>query len=384
MELGSFNDSRTNVSHSRETDGPSVRNSRLKELMAELVPIATVIVIANMVVFVLFARKRSLRTPTNLFLLSLSISDCANGMVNIPVFLAIFVSPPSQVATFMVAVVVLHNFTLTLTAYHILAVTADKYFAVMKPFRRRLSMTKSFVIKIIAAVWLLSATVAVLEIPTLVIKYDPHTPNQIYLVLYFMAVFVLPFAFMVYAYVVMFCTLRKRKTLAQRRHHTQIYKHLSSDWKCLLIFTTMLVVFLVCWCPSFVIRMVLYFSDPQEWIKSDHFEIVMHVSTIIRYGSSVLNPLLYTMLKTDFITALKTFTSSRSNVKRRLHSSTRVTRRGTITNTAPTPLIAAKYDVRKHVKLEQWQIATVIEQGTNISHITPADTEYSIQFITVI
>ena len=373
MAHESFNITPTTVGHLPD------KKSVMNQLLAQFVPIATVIVIANMVVFVLFARKRSLRTPTNLFLLSLSISDCANGMVNIPVF---FTVATWWSAAGAVAVIVLHNFTLTLTGYHILAITADKYFAIMKPFWRRSSLTKRFVSKTIVAIWLISATIAALEIPTLRFFTDSAAARRIYLVFYFIAVFVFPFAFMFYAYIVMFYNLRKRKILAQRRHHNQVCKNLLNDWKCLLIFIAMLIVFIVCWCPSFAIRMVLDFGDPQEWKNSSQFSTVMHVCTIIRYGSSVLNPLLYTLLKTDFLAALKTITRSSSTIEHRQHSSTAITRKGTFSK---TPLIVAKYSVRKPVMLDDSpQIGAANEQGTDKTRLVSADAEYEIELLTVI
>ena len=335
MEEKQLNTSQTGATHKTANN-----DAYLKSFLSMFVPIAVAIVICNVLVFALFARKRILRTPSNMFLLSLSISDCANGLVNIPLFLSVtFVFQTWECRT---AVLVLHNFTLILTAYHILVITAERFFAIMKPFKRRSSLSKSFAVRVILAVWLVSGVIAAIEVPIHV--YDSPTFGKIYLLVYFLAAFVLPFLFMFYAFVVMFCTLRKRKCVARHRKDIRTYKKLLSDWKCLLIFTTMLVVFLICWCPSYVIRMVIIVFAREIWTYSPHFPKVLESFTIIRYVSSVLNPLLYTMLKADFINALRTFRRSRYNSDRSKASSYRAT----LTNhTQPRLSVSEKFNGRK-------------------------------------
>lgn len=57
------------------------------QVISEVLPIAIVIVLTNSLVFYLFAKRKSLRTPTNCLLLSLSLCDFMTGFIAIPLFI---------------------------------------------------------------------------------------------------------------------------------------------------------------------------------------------------------------------------------------------------------------------------------------------------------
>lgn len=68
--------------------------------VAQLLPIGTLIVFVNGVVFLLFAKNKRLRTPTNYFLFGLAVCDFLTGLINIPLTIIVLtrvMAPPAGV-----------------------------------------------------------------------------------------------------------------------------------------------------------------------------------------------------------------------------------------------------------------------------------------------
>ena len=85
-----------------------------------------------------------------------------------------------------------------------------------------------------------------------------------------------------------------RPTIYDRRRQAALEK------KCLVLVVTMATIFLLCWLPWYIV-MLLYriMNDVKE------LEIPAHVFVLVRYATSVTNPVLYTLFRRDFQTALK-------------------------------------------------------------------------------
>lgn len=75
-----------------------------------------------------------------------------------------------------------------------------------------------------------------------------------------------------------------------------------SEKRCLVIFVTMGILYLVCWCPWFTLALIFSLDDQTD---SGIYITVSHVFVVVRYMTSVLNPVLYTFFKRDFYNAFK-------------------------------------------------------------------------------
>lgn len=129
-------------------------NSELKPpdpaFLAEVLPIAVVIVLVNSLVFYLFLKHKRLRTPTNLLLFSLAVCDFLTGFIGIPLFIVVVmqvVDPPvsDHLGAF---IIIFSNGTAITTAYHILAITFERYFSILRPFIHR-QLTKTSMLKVV-------------------------------------------------------------------------------------------------------------------------------------------------------------------------------------------------------------------------------------------
>ncbi|XP_020600414.1 neuromedin-U receptor 2-like [Orbicella faveolata] len=299
------------------TDDVSTSHS-FKGVMAQLLPIAVSIIIVNGVVFLLFAKEKRLRTPRNYLLLSLAVCDFMTGLINVPLIVIVFSTPPDFILGFFVAA--LHYLVVVLVAYHIFAITAERYFSIVYPFRHRWKMTKKSSLKIVGAIWTAAAVIAFLPVAWWFPRFRVNSPqNNIatvtrqiqtgHTVFCIVFVFLVPYVLIVYSQVVMFKTIRiRRKTRRVGRKNyadSSVARKAKDIKRCLIIFAFMAFLFAICWFPWFVISFFqgLWFpiGEDAKFIVEDFSRAFL----ILKYLTSIFNPLLYTFLKRDFLDAFK-------------------------------------------------------------------------------
>ena len=282
------------------------------EAIAELVPVALLIIIANGLVLVLFVKKAQLRTPANYVLFSLAACDLVTGIINIPLFIIVAFTPVFASFDFqgyMVNLVgVLQNLTAISACYHILAATTEKYVAIIRPITHRL-MTRKTVFNALKVVWVVSFIVAFIPFAWMNMEYS-ETKAKLelgHVIFCVVAVFLLPYAFMIYAFVVIFKSIsnpRITKGIARSRAHC--CRQAALEKRCLVLFASMATIFLLCWLPWFIIMLLHTVKDNKE-----ELEIPAHVFVLVKYATSIINPVLYTFFRRDFNTALKSLFKSK-------------------------------------------------------------------------
>ena len=286
--------------------------------IAEFVPVALLIIIANGLVLVLFVKRPQLRTPANYVLFSLAACDFMTGIINIPLFIIVAFTPVivSIKSRFYMTVLVgmCNNFTAISACYHILAATTEKYLAIIWPVSHRL-MTRKTVFKVIAVVWVVSFILAF--IPFSWVNMEDNVKLELgHVISCLVAVFLLPYVFMMYAFVVIFKSISNQgkakervrlKTEGSVRSRAQSSRQAALEKRCLILFVSMATIFLVCWLPWFILLLLYNVYHPKE------LGLPAHVFVLVRYATSIINPVLYTFFRRDFNTELKSlFQSNRS------------------------------------------------------------------------
>ena len=287
---------------------PQQSNFGVKSL-STLLPFAIAITLTNGLVFVMFYRTRRLRISSNYPLLSLAICDFLTGAINIPYFIvySFQVVPPPQVGFWMY---VLHTLMAVSAAYHILTITAEKYLAIITPLRH-LQVTKKMMLKMLVGIWITSAFVAAIPI-----AWNQSNSRFIWYIIHAAVclgfVFFVPYAFMIYAFTIMFRVIAKReRPSSSHRSKSRLQKKNINDRKCIIVFAIMSAIFAFCWLPYFTIMLVIYFN---HYLKSDFsasIENAAEAFAIIRFMTSVSDPLLYTFFKRDFWLALRNLSLKR-------------------------------------------------------------------------
>ncbi|XP_078342459.1 octopamine receptor beta-2R-like [Oculina patagonica] len=276
------------------------------EAIAELVPVALLIIVANGLVLVLFAKRTQLRTPANYVLFSLAACDFMTGIINIPLFIivaftSIFASFEFRSYLFYLVTAV-HTLTAISACYHILAATTEKYLSIIWPVKHRL-MTRKTVINLLEAVWVASFIVAFIPFAWSNME-DTETQAKLglgHVIFCFVAVFLLPYAFMIYAFVVIFKSIshqgKTKGSILSREHRS---RQAALEKRCLILFASMATIFLVCWLPWFILMLLFKVKS-----NAEELEIPAHVFVLVRYATSIINPALYTFFRRDFNSALK-------------------------------------------------------------------------------
>ena len=298
-----------NISNSTST---SLRNLRVNDdsvgfgVLAKLLPITVAVTFTNGLVLVMFYKRKSLHTASNYLLLSLASSDFLTGTVCIPFFIAFSfdgIIPYNSLAAHLMYVI--QTLLAISGSYHILVITGDMHFAIANPLRHQ-SLAKSIGWKLSFGVWIISAAFSTVSFAWW--KDTSPIYNIAYSASFLLIVFIIPYISMIYAYVKMFIAISKRKIPGQE--HTQkksrFRKKQGDKKKCILLFATMAVTHAVCWMPYFTV-MLIYSIAPLVPIgntKSVHK--VAEVFAIIRFLTSLINPLLCTFFKRDFRKAFKT------------------------------------------------------------------------------
>ena len=274
------------------------------QAIAELVPVTLLIILANGLVLVLFVKRAQLRTPANYVLFSLAACDFITGIINIPLFIVVAFTVligSSDIHYMVLLVSVLNNFTAISACYHILAATTEKYLSIIWPVKHR-SITRKTVSKVLQVVWAVSFIVAFIPFAWVNME-DTETQGKLslgHVIFCLVAVFLLPYTFMIYAFVVIFKSISnqgKRGSIISKSHFS---RQAALERRCLILFASMATIFLVCWLPWFILMLLYKVNDNMK-----DMEIAAHVFVLVRYATSIINPLLYTFFRRDFNKALK-------------------------------------------------------------------------------
>ena len=294
----------SNMNNSSASDQSSLQSNDGMTELSKLLPVAIAITLSNGLVFALFYIKKSLRISSNYLLLGLAVCDFFTGTVNIPYFVIFsFQIVPLRMVSYWLYIV--HTLMAVSAAYHLLIITAEKYLAIIRPLKHYL-VTKKMVFKALAGIWITSTFIAVIP---LVWKNSQSCSlcSIIHSSVCLVFVFVVPYTFMIYAYIVMFraITSKKRPSSIHRRDASRLQKKNVNDRKCVLVFALMAAIFAFCWLPYFTIGLVFSVKD---YLKSNITEPMIKGSEVfafVRYITSITNPLLYTFFKRDFWRALR-------------------------------------------------------------------------------
>lgn len=284
----------------------------------ETLPIAVVIIVVNSMVFYLFAKSKRLRTPTNCLLLSLAVCDFMTGFICIPMFIivALRVFKPPQLGLGKLNVL-FNNFMAITAAYHILSITLERYFCISRPFVHR-QLTKKSMLKVALLVWFVAAVIGFMPyawFSVLLTDFVAYSKRQVgYVIFCLTFVFVIPCILIVASQTLTFKAIAKSgvegltaSKSAQRKARI--------ERKCLIIFALMAFIYVICWLPWFVLYLCFSF-----WFLSPETKELLgklaQVFVILRYITSIVNPLLYTFFKQDFLKAFKRLVLRMKPVKR--------------------------------------------------------------------
>ncbi|XP_070552957.1 cholecystokinin receptor type A-like [Ptychodera flava] len=302
-------------------------------------------VVGNILVIVTLVQNKRMRTVTNIFLLSLSVSDLLFALFCMPITIVgailqnfIFGAGFCRILPYVQVI------TVFVSVWTMVTISMERYFAICRPLTSRGWQTKAHAYKMIAGVWVAGF---VLFIPTayytkLTEMPKPHTYkcredwpsplfNKIYITLMFSVLMAIPLLVMIIAYALIILELwrgmRYEKQPASDQEGTKngSRKPANGDGKTgdsgsknmktrtaaprstsnnaakrrvVKMLIVVVVLFFVCWTPTWCLNM---------WLAFDRFGALTSVSPLdaavvklLTYISCCVNPITYCFMNKRF------------------------------------------------------------------------------------
>ena len=278
---------------------------------------AALIVILNTYVISLFVRKKNLRKKSNLFLLSLTVSDELIGLIVIPFFITgQMIQGTKKVATWPIAQKYNHISFIFLTLCSFLcvsslcAVTFDRCCHLCSPLKYQTKLTKSKVIAVLTAIWICCTVFALSSFIYYYPIYQYEVKDAGYLEIlsmekmmkktviphyrYMLVLYSISIALSVVIAILLikiFTLIIKSRRQASQTFHRKAKRR--EEIKCAVILTVMFGTIIIWLTPVF------YHFLGQKTVENS---IGMHLG---RFVISIINPILFTLLKRDFWETMK-------------------------------------------------------------------------------
>ena len=269
--------------------------------------LACCIIAINLTVIILFFRYRSLKTVTNSFLVSLAASDLLAGLLGIPLYISCTVFGDN----FCPPALLIWRFISVSTVLHILLVSVDRYIAIKYALRYHNIITRTVFIALTTVAWTSSAFVSLIQLSwrtnaSMDEDEETNTAVIIYDLTIFAVFFVVPLCVMAFTYSRIFLTVQHHERQIWRYHSPSDPEHAcavhnSAQRKTAIIFLAMLIVFIVCWLPYFILSFQEEFVGDDDTLPAWVLYVFYYYT---RFFTSLSNPLLYVLGKKDFREAL--------------------------------------------------------------------------------
>lgn len=270
--------------------------------------LALFIIAVNSCVIVAVWRCKCLRKSENYLLVSLSCSDMSTGLIGLPLLLVCSASALSDDCMSCYASFTFTRLLSISTILHLLAVAFERYILIVHPFyhRRFTANNVNWVKIVMVCLWLVSLIVAVVPFAWLrndsCLKDGDSKMWLVYTTTSLIVFFLIPTVLLVYVFVSIFVVaqthIRKQAVLIYSVVHHQEDRNviiMRKQARVAIIFMIMWLVFLICWSPYFALSLI----DELE-VKINLSEWLWKGTNVLRFLTSLLNPLLYSFLKEDF------------------------------------------------------------------------------------
>ncbi|XP_075073125.1 melanopsin isoform X2 [Mixophyes fleayi] len=309
--------------------------------------------LGNFLVIYAFCRSRSLRSPANMFIINLAISDFFMSITQAPVFFAaslhkrwIFGEKGCELYAFCGA---LFGITSMIT---LMVIAVDRYFVITRPLASIGRMSKKRAVLILLGVWLYalawslppffgwSAYVPEGLMTSCTWDYMTFTPSvRAYTMLLFCFVFFIPLFIIIYCYIFIFKAIKNTNRAVQKigsddnkESHKQ-YQNMKKEWKMAKIALIVILLYVISWSPYSTVALVAfagYASFLTPYMNS--------VPAVIAKASAIHNPIIYAITHPKYRMAIAKYIPCLGSILRvtrkdsKSFSSYATSRRSTVTS----------------------------------------------------
>jgi len=271
--------------------------------------ICLLIISANGLIIYLICRKKTLRSITNMFLTSLALSDLVFGLAGFPL---LAICSFRGFISLCVSSVIFIRFTAISSVCHVLLIACDRYVAIIHPMQHPSLVTKRRAIIATFFVWLFAFAVSIIQLSwygfnkAAMTEYKAETENidVVYSKTCIVLFFVFPLVLMCYVYgrifYISFKHIKKDRQMSCSLQ--QAPRSLRHEWRGKSVLLIMMVIFIGCWLPFFL-TILEHHKQSSESSPSPVW--LTRLLVVLRFIPPLSNPLLCTMSKHDFRSAVK-------------------------------------------------------------------------------
>ena len=270
------------------------------------------ILAVNGVEIVLMIWKETLRTVSNMFLVSLAVSDLVFGLLGIPLFMVCSVKRSLLVCFFSTLIA---RFTAISSVFHLFIIACDRYTMIVHSMRYQSLLTKRRASGFIAFMWSLAFVSTFLQMAWykassnyVELKDGGTQIDRVYFFFILIVFFFLPLFAMLFMYshilVIslqhIFAVRRRKRNLDQR------LPSMAHDLRGTFILLIMMLIFAGCWLPFFLLMLQSHISEKFLVINPGWgLCLVLY----LRFLPPLTNPILCAFCKQDFRRAWSSFAS---------------------------------------------------------------------------
>ena len=268
------------------------------------------ILAANGVEIVLMLFKEPLRTVSNRFLVSLAVSDLLFGVIGIPLFLVCSIKTSILVCVFSTLVT---RFTAISSVFHLFLIACDRYTLIVYSMKYQTLFTKLRAAVFITLIWSLALVSSFIQMAWyeannnfVKLKEGGMYMNKVYFLFVIVVFLFFPLLSMLFMYSHIL-TISLRHILAVRRRKRNLDQPVASiahDLRGTFILLTMMLIFIGCWLPFFLLML-------QDHISEKFFVIRpgwgLCIILYLRFLPPLTNAVLCAFCKQDFRRAWSSF-----------------------------------------------------------------------------
>ncbi|XP_062376333.1 melanopsin-A [Sardina pilchardus] len=310
--------------------------------------------VGNFLVIYAFSRSRTLRTPANMFIINLAITDFLMCLTQTPIFFTtsmhkrwIFGEKGCELYAFCGA---LFGICSMIT---LMVIAVDRYFVITRPLASIGVLSCKRALLVLVAAWVYSlgwslppffgwsAYVPEGLLTSCTWDYMTFTPSvRAYTMLLFSFVFFIPLIVIIYCYVFIFRAIRNTNNAVSKingnntRDSIKRFNRLKSEWKMAKIALIAILLFVISWSPYSAVALTAFAG------YADMLTPYMNsVPAVIAKASAIHNPIIYAITHPKYRSALAKYIPCLGTLLcvpprelRSIQSSFASTRRSTVTS----------------------------------------------------
>ncbi|KAH0623028.1 hypothetical protein JD844_030926 [Phrynosoma platyrhinos] len=280
--------------------------------------------LGNSLVVYIIARKKAMRTATNIFICSLACSDLLVTFFCIPFTLLQNVSSEwlggpfvCKMIPFMQTTAVVTS-TLTMTC-----IAVERYQGIIHPLKMKRQYTNKRAFKMLGCVWTGAIIVGspMLYVQTLEVKYDflynrHHVCcleswhnvqlRRAYTIFILVALFLVPLAavLILYSRIGYELWIKKRigdsSVLLSTLSHHEMAKITRKKKRAVMMLVIVVLFFTVCWAPFHVVHMLFEYNNLEEEYGDITVKMIFAIVQAVGFSNSFNNPVVYTFMNENF------------------------------------------------------------------------------------